>query len=107
MSIYMVSQNLSKDKFMGTWVCFFFCMNWMKVPFMSGLIFPDLKMITLETLYFDLKLIPAIVVGAILGKRLYALIPEKYFVKLVLLLNVVPPMDMVFRPLILWMWFGK
>ncbi|MCL2305550.1 MAG: sulfite exporter TauE/SafE family protein [Planctomycetaceae bacterium] len=97
MSIYMAAQNLSKDKFMGTWAWFFFCMNWSKVPFMCGLIFPDLKMITLETLWFDLQLIPAIVVGAVLGKRVYALIPEKYFAKLVLLLNVIPPICMVLR----------
>ena len=99
MSIYMAAQNLSKDTFMGTWVWFFFFMNWSKVPFMCGLIFPDLNMITLETLYFDLKLIPAIVVGAVLGKRAYTLIPEKYFAWLVLLLNVIPPIYMVFRPL--------
>ena len=99
MSIYMTAQNLSKEKFMGTWAWFFFCMNWTKVPFMCGLIFPDLKMITPETLYFDLQLIPAIVVGAVLGQRVYTLIPERYFVKLVLLLNVTPPIYMVFRPL--------
>jgi len=97
MSIYMAAQNLSKEKFMGTWAWFFFCMNWSKVPFMSGLIFPDLKMITPETLWFDLQLIPAIVIGAVLGKRVYALIPEKYFVKIVLLLNVIPPICMVLR----------
>jgi len=97
MSIYMAAQNLSKDKFMGTWAWFFFFMNWSKVPFMCGLIFPDLRMITLETLRFDLQLIPAIVIGAVLGKRIYSLIPEKYFVKLVLLLNVIPPICMVLR----------
>jgi len=97
MSIYMAAQNLSKEKFMGTWAWFFFCMNLSKVPFMSGLIFPDLKMITPETLWFDVQLIPAIVIGAVLGKRVYALIPEKYFVKIVLLLNVIPPICMVLR----------
>ncbi len=101
MSIYMAAQNLSKDKFMGTWAWFFFCMNWAKIPFMCGLFFPNLKMITLETLFFDLQLIPAIVVGAVLGRRLYTWIPEKYFAGIVLLLNVIPPIDMVFRPLIL------
>ena len=100
MSIYMAAQNLSKDKFMGTWAWFFFCMNLSKVPFMCGLIFPDLKMITLETLRFDLQMIPAIVIGAVLGRRIYALIPERYFAKLVLLLNVIPPICMVLRPLI-------
>jgi uncharacterized membrane protein YfcA len=103
MSIYMAAQNLSKEKFMGTWAWFFFCMNWSKVPFMCGLVFPDLKMITVETLYFDFQLIPAIVVGAVLGKRICAWINEKAFAKLVLLLNVIPPIYMVIRPLLFGM----
>lgn len=105
MSVYMSAQNMSKDKFMGTWAWFFLCMNLTKVPFMCGLIFPNLQMITVETLRFDLQLIPAIIVGAVLGKRLYTLIPEKYFVKIVLLLNVLPPIDMVFRPLLMRIFF--
>ena len=100
MSVYMASQKMSKEWFMGTWAWFFFTVNLSKLPFMTGLVFPDLKMITLDSLRFDLLLVPAIVVGAVVGKRLFTLIPEKYFVKLVLLLNVIPPIEMLLHPLL-------
>ena len=105
MSIYMASQNLTKEGIMGTWAWFFFCMNLTKIPFTSGMIFPNLQMITPQTLWFDLQLIPAIVVGAVIGKRLYAVIPEKYFMKIILILNVIPPIEMVLRPLVIWLFF--
>ncbi len=100
MSVYMASQNLSKDRFMGTWCWFFFCVNLSKIPFMVGLVYPDLQMITLQTLRFDLAMIPAVVLGAIVGRRVYSLIPESRFVGLVLLLNVIPGIEMLVRPLL-------
>lgn len=100
MSIYMSAQKLSKERFMGTWVWFFLCVNLSKVPFMLGWVFPDLKMITPYTLRFDVLLVPSIILGALLGRRIYSLIPEKHFASLVLLLNIIPPLDMVLRPLL-------
>ena len=100
MSVYMASQDMSKERLMGTWAWFFFTVNLSKLPFMTGVVFPDLRMITLESLRFDLLLVPAVVAGSVFGKRLFTLIPEKYFVKLVLLLNVIPPIEMLLHPLI-------
>lgn len=95
MSVYMAAQKLSKEDFMGTWAWFFLCVNVSKLPFMIGL-----GMITLPTLKFDAMLVPAVVFGSIVGKKLFLLIPEKYFVKIVVILNVLPPIGMVTSPLV-------
>ncbi|MGL6225571.1 MAG: sulfite exporter TauE/SafE family protein [Thermoguttaceae bacterium] len=98
MSVYMIAQRLSKDRFMGTWVWFFFIVNLIKVPLMLGILFPNVNMITVETLKFDLMIIPALVLGAIIGRSVYSYIPEKQFVNLVLILNTLPAIEMVLSP---------
>ena len=90
MSVYLISRGLPKERFMGTWAWFFLIVNLAKVP-----IFLSLGMITPGTLGFDLVLLPMAVVGALVGKRLFLIIPQKLFNSLVLILAAVAALRMV------------
>jgi uncharacterized membrane protein YfcA len=81
MTIYLVGRGLDKQEFMGTWAWFFLIVNTLKVP-----IYGDLNMITAETLRLDLLLLPAVLGGALVGPRLFRVIPQRLFDALVLLL---------------------
>ena len=81
MSIYLVSQRLDKQEFLGTSAWFFFLVNLSKLPLFYGL-----SMITPQTLQFDLVLLPVVVGGALAGAWLLRHIPQRLFNTLVLLL---------------------
>ena len=59
-------------------------MNSFKVPFSAGL-----GLITLESLKFNLLLLPAILAGALLGYWLIRVIPQKWFEVVVVVLAIV------------------
>ena len=80
----MLALSLPKRTFMGTAAWLFFILNMIKVPFHAAL-----GNITVSTLIFDLKMIPAIGVGAGLGILLFRVIPEKGFRVLVYALTVI------------------
>lgn len=63
--IYLLAIGLPKDDFIGTNAWYFLVLNWIKVPFMVGR-----GMINVESLLFNLKLIPALAVGCVLGVAL-------------------------------------
>ena len=90
MNVYMASQSFNKEKFMSTLVWFFFLINATKLPLSLSL-----GMINPTTLLLDLKLLPALIFGAIIGRRVFLLIPEAYFVKLVLLISLISAIGMV------------
>jgi len=90
MSIYLISKGLPKHQFMGTAAAFFCIVNLCKVP-----VFASLGMITGDTLRFDLMAIPVIVIGAIAGKRILPLIPQKVFNSAVLILAAVAAIRLV------------
>ncbi len=90
MSVYLISRGLPKERFMGTWAWFFLIVNLAKVP-----LFGSLEMITPATLRFDLVVIPAVVLGALLGRRLFLIIPQKLFQWLVLILAALAGLRMV------------
>ncbi len=89
MGIYLISRGMVKAEFMGTWAWFFLIVNLLKVP-----LFGSMGMITVETLRFDLVLIPFVVLGAMIGKRLFLLIPQKLFDPLVLSLALIAALRM-------------
>lgn len=90
MSVYLISRGLPKEQFMGTWAWFFLIVNVTKVP-----LFLAMGMITPGTLQFGLVLLPAVVVGALLGKRLFLVVPQKLFNSLVLILAAAAALRMV------------
>ncbi|MGI4894631.1 MAG: TSUP family transporter, partial [Janthinobacterium lividum] len=63
MSIYLFTMGLGVMSFLGTGAWFFFIVNLFKTPFSVGL-----GLITTDSLLLDLKLAPAVVVGALIGR---------------------------------------
>lgn len=91
MSIYLISKKMDKFEFLGTSAWFFFLVNASKIPW-----FLLLDMITVRTLCFDAKLVPIVVVGAIVGAIFLQRIPQHIFNALVLLLAGIAGLRLVF-----------
>ena len=72
------------------WAWFFLTVNLAKVP-----IFLSLGMITPGTLGFSLVLFPMVVAGALVGRRLFRIIPQGLFNALVLILAAAAALRMV------------
>ena len=79
MAIYLVAMRLPKMQFVGTAAVFFMVLNLFKVPFMAGL-----GLITAQSFEFNLKLAPAVLLGALAGRWLLVRINQQLFEKLVL-----------------------
>lgn len=62
MLIYLLAMRLQKDEFIGTFAWFFVVINWIKVPFMVCR-----GMINTESMLFNVKVLPALLVGCLLG----------------------------------------
>ena len=81
MSVFLLAVNLPKKIFIGTAAWFFLSVNLIKLPFYSSL-----EIITLETLTFNLWLIPAILTGTYMGIKFLPYIPQKHFNIIILIL---------------------
>jgi hypothetical protein len=90
MSVYLISRRLPKEQFMGTSAWFFLIVNAAKAPLYLGL-----GMVTPVTLGFDLLLIPVVIAGALLGRRLFSIIPQAVFNGLVLILAGIAALRLV------------
>jgi uncharacterized membrane protein YfcA len=84
MSMYFLATRFSINRFLGTAAWFFFVVNLAKTPFSVSL-----GLISLPSLRLDLLLAPAVVVGALVGRRLARRINQKLFDRLVLALTIV------------------
>ena len=74
MIIYLLAMRLPKVEFVGTSAWFFFMINWLKVPFHTGL-----DTMTLASVKVNLMLLPAIAAGAAVGIFFLKRIPQKTF----------------------------
>ncbi len=74
MTLYLLMLHLDKTKFVGTIAWYFFVMNLFKVPFSA-----HLGLITLDSLGFNLVLLPAIIAGGAAGYYFVRIIPQKPF----------------------------
>jgi len=83
MSLYLLAQRLPKDEFVGTGVWFFLIVNLCKVPVYVGH-----GLLTARSLAFDAALLPAVVVGAVLGRVLLRRLSQGRFERVVLALTV-------------------
>lgn len=75
MSVYLLSKNLPKKEYIGTTAWFFFIVNLSKLPLQIW----GWHNITLQTLTFNLMLLPAIALGAYLGIKIVKLISENAY----------------------------
>ncbi len=92
MNLYLLSMDLPKDQFMGTGAWFFFLVNLLKLP-----IYVWRGMITARSLQIDLCLLPGILLGALIGKRLYERLPQRAFEVVVLTLTVIAGISLIVR----------
>ena len=73
-SIWALVHHMKKEDFLGVGARLFLLVNLFKVPFLG-----QLKLINFESLFLNALLLPALVIGILLGKRLIYLIPQRTF----------------------------
>ena len=74
MTLYLLRLGVTQRAFLGTVAWFFFAVNVLKVPFSIGL-----GLITPASLVISAALVPGIVVGALVGRRLAAAMSPEVF----------------------------
>ena len=92
-NIYFLAMRLPKNEFIGTAAWLFFIVNIFKLPFHIFI----WKTITPETLLINLKLVPGIILGIIVGVRLVKIIKEKFYRKMILVLTAIGAFLILFR----------
>jgi uncharacterized membrane protein YfcA len=83
MALYLLSSGLSVLGFLGTTAWFFFLVNLFKVPFSIGL-----GLLSTASLALDAVLVPCVLVGTYVGRRVIGRIDQKRFETLVLVFTV-------------------
>lgn len=93
MSLYFVTSRLPVQAVLGTAAWFFLVVNAFKVPFSVGL-----GLITPQSLLLNLALVPALLVGALVGWRVARRIPAAWFERIVLVLTLASGLYLLLRP---------
>ncbi|MGI5867957.1 MAG: sulfite exporter TauE/SafE family protein [Kiritimatiellia bacterium] len=88
---YLLSLRLNKATFLGTSAWFFFIVNWIKVPFMV-----QQKMITVDSLGVNLRMIPALIAGVAAGIVVARRVNQKTFEWLVIILAGLASLKLLF-----------
>lgn len=98
MQIYLIAADLPKLILMGTTAWYFLIVNVAKVPLLLGLTLdnPAKPMLTWETLILNVALFPFIAAGALAGRALLPVIPQKIFNRVVLTLSAAAAVRLLF-----------
>ena len=91
MSMYFLASRFSVMQFLGTAAWFYALINLTKLPFSIGL-----GLITAPGLLTDVVLVPAVVLGAIVGRRLAPRMDQRMFERLVIVLTVIGAVYLLF-----------
>ena len=91
MALYLLAMRLTKLEFLGTGAAFFLVINWVKVPFVA-----QLGLITAESLQLNLWLLPAVTVGALLGRPVVERVNQRVFENSVLGLTALAVVKLLF-----------
>ena len=80
-SIYELVYRMKKEEFLGIGARFFLLVNVIKFPILAFGIpgVGQLALINAESLKLDLMLLPGIVAGILLGRKLIAIVPQRVF----------------------------
>jgi uncharacterized protein len=84
MNLYLLSKQLPREEFVATGAWFFFIVNLSKVP-----VYTNLGLFSTQSLAFDAALIPFVIGGALTGRKLLRIMPEKVFVNSVVALALI------------------
>jgi uncharacterized membrane protein YfcA len=79
MAIYLVAMRLPKMEYVGTTAIFFALLNLFKLPFMIRL-----GLVSLPSLTFDALLVPAVLIGLMMGRWLLTRMNQRLFEELAL-----------------------
>jgi uncharacterized protein len=82
MNLYLLAKRLPKQEFIATGAWFFLVINFSKLP-----VYRAHRLISAQSLLFDLVLVPAVVGGALLGRSLFERLPQRAFEVIVLALT--------------------
>lgn len=91
MAIYLLAMRLPKMEYMGTGAVYFMLMNLFKVPFMM-----DLGLVNPASFTLNLWLAPAVLAGALLGKRILVKINQQVFENIALALAGLAGLKLLF-----------
>ena len=85
MAVFLLSMRLPKENFVGTSAWFFLIINYIKIP-LQVIIW---KNITIESLRFNLCMIPLILTGAVLGILIVKKVSEKIFRVMIYVMTII------------------
>jgi len=91
MSVYLLSVRLPKNAFIGTTAWFFLVVNWFKVPFHVF----GWHTLSWNTVWFDLTLLPLIMLGAWLGIMIVKAISETMYRWFIILMTLIAAVGML------------
>ncbi|MEU1973068.1 sulfite exporter TauE/SafE family protein [Microbacterium sp. NPDC019599] len=91
MSMYFLAARFEVKAFLGTAAWFFAIVNVAKLPFAIGL-----GLLTPQTLLIDLVLVPAVLIGGWIGRRVADRIDQRLFERIVFVLTVVAALYLLF-----------
>jgi len=92
MSLYLLSKRLTKEELLAGGAWFFFLVNLAKLPIYGGM-----GLIDRRSLLFDLCMLPAVAVGAVLGRGVMRRLPQSVFERLMLVLAAVSALFLFIR----------
>lgn len=92
-NIYFLAMRLPKNEFIGTAAWLFFIVNLIKLPFHIFV----WNTIDMETLLIDLKLVPGILLGLLVGVQLVKIIKDHHYRRMILLLTAAGAFLILFR----------
>jgi uncharacterized membrane protein YfcA len=84
MNLYLLSRRLPKEEFVATGAWFFFIVNLAKLP-----IYTAHGLFGRHSIGFDALMVPAVLAGALAGRRVVGWIPQHLFDTLVIVLTAV------------------
>ncbi len=91
MILYLLYLGINKEEFMGVRSWIFLVINLVKVPFHI-----ELGNITVKSITMDIYIVPAIIIGFLIGYKVLKWIPEKAFNFLVKILTIASCLKLLF-----------
>ncbi|MDT7828780.1 sulfite exporter TauE/SafE family protein [Pricia sp. S334] len=82
-NLYFLAMRVQKNEFIGTAAWLFLIINLIKLPFHIFV----WETVTADTLLFNLKLVPGILLGMLVGVRLIKIIKDDFYRKMILVLT--------------------
>ena len=90
-SIYALVHKMPKNEFLGVGARLFLLINVIKIPFNT-----NLDILNAESLKIDLVLLPAILVGILLGRKLISKVPQRLFEIFLYAFSIIAALRMLF-----------